>query len=132
MTPEQQRVAIAEACGWTRSEQHDYDAWADYPATQDCRQRFWTNEGRLREQRKLPDYVNDLNAMHDAVQRLRQQVNQFQWLHYQKNLFRVVWGRDALSDDRTSNAITWDVIEATAPQRSEAFLRTIGKWKSEP
>ena len=51
MTPEEQRVAIAKACGWTRfvPETIQYTA-----------QR---KDGKWGE---IPDYPHDLNAMHDA------------------------------------------------------------------
>jgi hypothetical protein len=83
MTQEQQRVAIAEACG------EDSDSI-------------------VRE--LIPDYLNDLNAMHDAENSLTtsQMTTMSQYLHRK---IGVLWGF------------------ATASQRAEAFLRTIGKWK---
>jgi hypothetical protein len=53
MKPQQQRIAIAEACGWTKiyfdNDQaligHNHTGWA----------------------RLLPDHLNDLNAMHAAL-----------------------------------------------------------------
>ena len=118
MTPEAQRIAIAGACGWKYREirsGYESEGW------------FWCNgEERLS---KLPDYLNDLNAMHEAVQSLRRNGDQFQWLQYQQELFRVVWGRYFdIGEDYFGSELTWDVIEATAAQRAEAFLKAIGKW----
>lgn len=48
MNPEQQRIAIAEACGkWHYGWPHEYMSQID----------------RLRH---IPDYLHDLNAMHEA------------------------------------------------------------------
>jgi len=100
MTPEEQRVAIAEACGWKTEYR---DAVSSVTA--------------------LPDYLNDLNAMHDAVSIFDyDQADEFE---------------DHLCDickrlnDEKENPAPWRfaVVNATASQRAEAFLRTIGKWE---
>jgi hypothetical protein len=85
---EEQRIAIAEACGW-KTGYRDPEAW--HP---------------------LPDYLNDLNAMHDAEKVLNEK------------------------QEDIMNSTLWDIMDgrkylwhATASQRAEAFLRTIGKWK---
>jgi hypothetical protein len=56
-----------------------------------------------------PDYCNDLNAMHEAEKTL----TSAQLLDYVALLF------DA----------TYESTLATARQRAEAFLRTLGKWE---
>jgi hypothetical protein len=95
MNPEQQRIAIAEACGkWHSGWPHEYMNQAD----------------RLRH---IPDYLNDLNAMHEAEKLLVR----LQWVSYLRRL-------QTLCDE----SVTWP-IHATAAQRAEAFLRTIGKWE---
>ena len=95
MNPEQQRVAIAEACGkWHSGWPHEYMNQAD----------------RLRH---IPNYLNDLNAMHEAEKGLVR----LQWVSYLRRL-------QTLCDE----SVTWP-IHATATQRAEAFLRTIGKWE---
>ncbi len=84
MTPKQQRIAIAEACGED-------------------------NDSIVRE--LIPDYLNDLNAMHQAEKVLTK-------------------------DEATTYACgklrggLFDAVHATASQRAEAFLHTIGKWVS--
>ena len=87
MSEEQQRIAIAEACGWLKVHGHSVAG--------------------------IPDYLNDLNAMHDAEKVLVR----LQWVSYLRRL-------QALCDE----SVSWP-IHATASQRAEAFLRTIGKWK---
>ena len=59
-----------------------------------------------------PDYLNDLNAMHEAendVLTTAQMTTMGQYLHQRLGM---LWGF------------------ATASQRAEAFLRTIDKWEA--
>lgn len=68
-----------------------------------------------------PDYSSDLNAMHEAEKVLFQSghtdmLNQNYW----HELWRVC------GDDYFK---TTTAAHATACQRAEAFLRTVGKWK---
>jgi hypothetical protein len=86
MKPEQQRIAIAKAHGYTR------------------------NDGTFL------DYPNDLNAMHEAENSL----SSIEQCQFAEKLFRVMVGEHGVSD--------FMKIHATAAQRAEAFLRTIGKW----
>ena len=99
MTPEQQRIAIAEACGWTDTQIID----GKYGQTD------------------VPNYLNDLNAMHEAEKVL----TVAQRITY-ANQIGVI-----LSGGSVGRAIPnwWFIHEATASQRAEAFLRTIGKWE---
>ena len=115
MKTEQQRIAIAEACGWV-----------------DCifieslglckgkheNSRVQYDSGHL----SLPDYLNDLNAMREAEKVLliddqqRVYVDTLVWLNNGGNSSIRFHGR-------------WAAATATATQRAEAFLRTIGKWE---
>jgi predicted sulfurtransferase len=107
MKPEKQRIAIAEATGWKCSE--------------------YSHElGQLVAQ-FVPDYLNDLNAMHQAMAHLEpEQVNQFA-----AELSGIVLeNREKYWWDLTSNEVG-HVANATAAQRAEAFLKTIGKWEEE-
>ncbi len=56
-----------------------------------------------------PDYLTDLNAMHSAEETL----NSEQLDEYHVQLIMK----------------TYRIYRATARQRAEAFLRTLGKWK---
>jgi len=111
MTPEKQRIAIAEACGWTRVWDPAFRQW-----TQRSPNKAWVtcdpDPNADWEIHNLPDFINDLNAMHDAEK--------------------------VLSDDQRNRYIITLCLEvqpepmlyhATAAQRAEAFLRTIGKWE---
>lgn len=56
------------------------------------------------------DFCNDLNAMHKA----EKVMNSEQWVAYGKELSRLG---------------VFPMVHATARQRAEAFLRTLGKWE---
>lgn len=64
------------------------------------------------------DWCNDLNAMHEAEKVLAE----IQWFYYLNELYNVV---------RLPNQPELQMkqaVNATARQRAEAFLRTLGKW----
>lgn len=110
MSPEAQRIAIAEACGWKRiGTQKNLPFYG------------WIEVGPCEE---IPDYLNDLNAMHEAEKML----NQSGTWQYAANLGRVV-GQNLMKDIREHGE--WMIAHATAAQRAEAFLRTIGKWEDD-
>jgi hypothetical protein len=60
----------------------------------------------------LPDYLNDLNAMHEAEKQMK--------------LSDLTSYREMLFDWLKS-----DCVCASASTKAEAFLRTIGKWEDE-
>jgi hypothetical protein len=95
MNPDKQRIAIAEACGITHGEPHPIDAgWFD------------DTDGGWRE---LPDYLADLNAMHEAEKVLTYEQLDDYYFGLAKRMVRP--------------------FHATAAQRAEAFLCAIGKWE---
>ena len=116
MTSEEQRLAIAKACGLRMD--RPATGWHDYGC--DCQRCY-----------PLPDYTYDLNAMHNAERVLDSKQEWEGEEHhtcaeeaYMGHLSRIV-ARDSknrFSDD-------WHFVTATAAQRAEAFLRTIGKWE---
>lgn len=64
----------------------------------------------------MPDYCADLNAMHEAEKMLTGSLKS----GYGYELWDVV-------GSKTLGA--FENINATARQRAEAFLRTLGKWE---
>ena len=117
MTREQQRIAIAEVCGWTAREDIE-NFWRAVDASGNMTHELWMSESNVWAA-GIPDYPHDLNAMHQAESIL----NADQMVSYDYHLDRVVGnGRQALNID-------YFLWSATASQRAEAFLRTIGKWE---
>ncbi len=110
MSPEAQRIAIAEACGY-------------FPAMRGiC--VWYEREGGHVVFGDLPDYMNDLNAMHEAEKVL----TPVQVLTgYSHTLIAVTKASGGLEKTWLN---VWALYHATAAQRAEAFLRTIGKWSA--
>jgi hypothetical protein len=96
MTNEQINIAIAKACGWDND-----DIERGYTLCQFSE--------------IVPDYCNDLNAMHEA----------------EKIFDSALYCR--YIDELCTQAIKGknSMYLATAAQRAEAFLKTIGKWKEQ-
>jgi len=115
MNKQEQRIAIAEACGWL------------HPNNPECikRKKGTSYESRYKDSggwwmkpngdytigEYLPDYLNDLNAMHEAELTLTDE----QWERYWHELNGIVLGVLYLP-------------RATAAQRAEAFLKTLNLW----
>jgi len=99
MTPEKQRIAIAEACGY----QKGWNYKSGYPAD-------FTQEWHIDS---LPDYLNDRNAIHEALMTLT--ARQGNDLCGYLNMMGI--------------AGEWDLITAPLNLLAEAFLRTIDKWE---
>lgn len=109
MTPEQQRITIAEFLGWTDIE----------PCTCHNGQTRGFQPIKGAHKKHTPDYLNDLNAMHEAEKHLsdRQKIGYY--------LDLSLWRED--TGELTENL--YEVVHATATQRAEALLKTIGKWE---
>ena len=72
-----------------------------------------------------PPDCHDLNAMHEVEKTLRE--NQFHFASYLRELWKVVHPNVEWIGEL--GYIGFDFVNATARQRAEAFLKTIGKWK---
>jgi hypothetical protein len=107
MKPEKQRIAIAEYCGWDFDPQETKE-WGS-------RGRWVkSSTGNLGFNHSIPDYLNSLDAMHEAEKSFRDAPEL--WEIYFEHL-------KIICDDAN------DPITATATQRAEAFLRTVGRWE---
>jgi hypothetical protein len=95
MTNEQINIAIAEACGWKEDEFGP--SW-------------------YQSYTKMPDYCNDLNAMHEA------------WLSL-SDKDKFVCDKELMRVLVASKDGPYWMTNSTAKQRAEAFLKAIGKWK---
>jgi hypothetical protein len=104
MTNEQINIAIAEACGWTDISQYTQavDGWYGY-------------EPENGPHSQIPNFCNDLNAMHEAEKVLLSGY----WMRYCECLTYLL-GKSVYAS-----------VHASARDRAEAFLRTIGKWEEE-
>lgn len=98
MNSERQRIVIAEACGWLIGKTYN---------------NVSNPTGNEQRWESVPDYLNDLNAMHEAKLTLSP-----------KDLSTMLCILIQMGVDRNFNFFV-----ATAEQQAEAFLRTIGKSK---
>ena len=116
MTPGQQRIAIAEACGWTVThwKVNPFDVIA-------------TKDGTEYLLKHLPDYLNDLNAMHEVEKVLWDTGKAMEFTNQLVGI--VCSARGFRWDKGTSDDHLMCLSHATAAERAEAFLRTIGKWE---
>jgi hypothetical protein len=110
MNTEEQRIAIAEACGFTDVKK----IWVYRSDTGNDGYNVLTGNHECSSNRiDIPDYLNDLNAMHEAEKHLGDPTL---YDEYSDNLRRAMDGV----------GWTW---HATAAQRAEAFLKTLNLWK---
>lgn len=120
MSDHEINVAVAEAIGMRVYEEEDGSG-------------LWSATGRLggfrvglnkdhAEKVCYPHFCGDLNAMHEAEKSLTQE---------QLATYSAFVGVLAISHLPMSRAVLMDfkMIHASARQRAEAFLRTVGKWK---
>ena len=103
MNNEQINIAVAEACGWNPP----LEAMGNmtYGGGKFLSSEEWRKD-------HIPNYCNDLNAIHEAERILTNEQIEV----YCSFLQRPQWG-------------IWWAISATARQRAEAFLRTLEKWE---
>jgi hypothetical protein len=120
MNNEKQRIAIAEACGWkdvkhTKHEEVDIEnrSIIHWSGLTGIPPEFTHYENRVR----IPDYLNDLNAMHEAEKILTHDqaysYTEFLWSQYPGHVL--------------FNSYIW---HATAAQRAEALLKALNLWKN--
>lgn len=124
MTEEEINVAICRHFGWRFKGDPEFDAYTEGWATPesfaalpsaDLSQKHIPN---LVSRHSIPKYAADLNAMHEAEKALTPS--------------RCETYEAWLMDFNASggNPCKYYRWHATARQRAEAFLRTVGKWNS--
>jgi hypothetical protein len=113
MNKEQRRIAIAESCGWIEIE----------PCTCcDGVSRGYQPTHKAHK-KHLPDYFNDLNAMHEAEQTLWEK----DWTSRHDFIDKLARIISPTHGHHKQSGI--DLLDATAAERAEAFLRAINKWE---
>lgn len=110
MKPEEQRIAIAEACGLRipMYDAHNY---------------FKAGGPDMRvDATALPDYLNSLDAMHEAEKGLTTAAQQNR---YHSEIADTTWS----NPETGCRQVVFNQLTATAAQRAEAFLKTLNLWK---
>ena len=67
----------------------------------------------------VPDYCNDLNAIQEVVNTLKDPIQQSYYVYYLGDWSTFEKGEYA----------TFGIVNSTAKERAKAFLKTIGKWE---
>jgi len=115
MTDKQINQRIAEACGWKLKSNGLNPMWSWQNESLTHRIK-WVANKEMASQGVLPNYVNDLNAMHE-VQKV---LTNTQWGVYVNYLTAT-----------TKHDYRRACAEASARQKAEAFLKTFGEWEEE-
>jgi hypothetical protein len=117
MTPEEQRIALAE---WAKYVELDYETQARI---------LYGRLGSRGALVRIPDYLNDLNAVHELEEKLRK--NSYAWAKYGEQLQEVVnhYPVGFVPDYHRDLRSLASVAHATAAQRCEAILKTLNIWK---
>ena len=109
MTQQEKQIAIAQACGW-RDCHKSLAGFDDGDGITDCYVIGIPPNQKLH--RKLHDYFNDLNMMHEAEKIL---------------IGRGDWSMCDYDQELSVMTRSWK-WNATAAQRAEAFGKTLNLW----
>jgi len=115
MTNEEINRAVAESVGWKFIPCHD-DGFGRATG-----ERWLDPDGDIGL--TPPDYCNDLSAIHEAEQQT------FKTREDQMELGMTLLDVCAPGEPVTVVFAIAVIVTATARQRAEAYLRTIGKWR---
>jgi len=119
MSPEQQRIAIAKACGWTnvaplivKNVKHEGD---------DITVGISSDDGWI------PDYLNDRNAMHEAKRALLDKGLMLEFV----NLLVVIicYAKGISWSGITTDDRQMLIANATVAQEAETFLKVFKLWE---
>lgn len=125
MNKEQQRIKIAEACGLFRIMPLRRTVRKGTPDPNGV--KLWycdEHHGGAASYLEVPNYLYDLNAMHEAKQLLWKMDWGYRYI-FNDNLANIIKGRIV-------NRNEWDaetLLDATAEQQAESFLRTLNLWE---
>lgn len=119
MTPEAQRVAIAKAAGWNPVD----DGMTGRPPGMTDEE--YSKTGNV----PIPDYLHDLNAMHDAENWISSTGSGYIDRLFVSNLRMAIGQNPDLACDKRQ---IFELLHTTAAQRAETLLRTLELWVDSP
>jgi hypothetical protein len=116
-------IILAEFCGWdcdpmVAREWESRGQWARHSTV---------DGGTIVSKNRIPDYCNDLNAIHEVEAKLTSN-QRFEYFYNLNDAVGLV----------NSNSPAWikefsviDIATASAQQRAEALVKTLDKWVDE-
>ena len=119
LSPEQQRITVAELAGWRR-QGLGFPCFWFHPRLAPAGCDTITNEYEDQD-KGLPDYLRDLNAMHEVE--LAKLTSLSLRSVYASNLWLICEGY------KSDYPEMYATLSATAAQRAEAFVVTLTKGK---
>ncbi|HJZ11279.1 MAG TPA: hypothetical protein VJ521_03970, partial [Acidobacteriota bacterium] len=125
MKQDEQRIAIAEFCGWTQIE--DRSSSLMMPAGFSI-VGHPPSGAIIGQKKRLPDYPEDLNAMNDAEMFLEKQWPQ-RITDYCVEIRAVILRRAKMNP--SGHCGEFRKISCHADVKAEAFVRVIGRWKQD-
>jgi hypothetical protein len=128
MSPEAQRIAIAEACGWRPIQRNGLTRFVNPKDKSAYAEDYSVLEPHL------PDYLGDLNAMHEAEKVLTDE----QYTKFEDTVWELITRDGKWCNVPTAAgglvalpAVRSRMTSPTAAQRAEAFLKTLELWSCE-
>lgn len=122
MTPQEQNIAIAEACG-KQVCRHKPDKW-EYRGPEGDSELYCPECKKYLHDMRYPSYTTSL----DACREMEKVLTDNQHREFRSHLWRITDNRDLEFTDTNAR----QYVSSTAAQRCEAFLRTIGKFVENP
>ncbi len=118
MNPERMRVKIAEVCGWKTQR----ESW---PSGEKITWLAPYQVAGYLGSYSPPDYFNDLNAMHEAEKFIADRIEE-----YVEEVRAVILEKSLYLKTKDERKMLYPMF-ATAAQRAEAFLKTLGRWEDD-
>lgn len=133
MTPEQINVAIAKACGWTAIKNCNTSVGGYCARSPDGYIQYDILSGSEDTAILLncPNYFSSLDAMHEAEKTLSHRITERGGVS-QRDSYVMILGAVMNPKDRDgerSPMSGYQLAHAKAPQKAEAYLKTIDKWE---
>ena len=127
MTPEKQRIAIAEHLGFKPGTFITETHWFDDCVSDGQEEVLFADHETGGAKVRVPDFLEDLNAM----RRVEQSLTRLQRRVHGRTLQDVTcWAVVGFVSDYDSELRSLSYLaSASAAQRAEAFLKTVGKWE---
>ena len=113
MTPEKQRIKVAELCGYINIQETPMCGFMGL---------YGDHIERRRLEYPIPDYLNDLNAMHEAEKLIASDVHKLAWCRV---LAVIIHEQHVAVKSDAQWMRSEAMMMATAAQRAEAFVLTM-------